>query len=59
MRIAIIYKENNIFAEFPAEVFKEMLMTYMEIEKNSKTAEKLETALEKIVKDLKKLTITK
>ena len=56
MRAAILYKDKEILVEFPPKVFAEMLKTYMKVSKRSKTAKKIDIALDKIVKELKNKT---
>ena len=56
LRIAIIYKTEDVFIEFPTSKFIGLLKTYMGVSERSKTWVKIDEAFTKIEKDLKKET---
>ncbi len=56
LRIAVVYKDEDIFVEFPQDVFVDMFKKYMGISERSKTWRKIDKSFEKIVLDLKKET---
>lgn len=56
LRIAVVYKDEDIFVEFPPDVFVDMFKKYMGISERSKTWRKIDKSFEKIVLDLKKET---
>lgn len=54
MRAAIVYNEDNVFVEFPPQVFASLLKTYL-----ARYQGDVDQALEAIVVDLKKQTLYK
>jgi len=56
MRIAIIYNDEDVFVEIKPKTFKKLLKSYMGVSKRSKTSQKVDKAIEKIILDLKNKT---
>lgn len=53
LRVAILHEDDKVYVEFTPEKFKKLLLEYFEKTKD------LGTALDKIVKDIKKETYNK
>jgi len=53
LKIAIIYEDNTIWIEFSPEKFRKLLKEYF------KKTKDIDKALDQIIKDIKKETLTK